>query len=85
MSLLQKTPHYRGGRRNFCQAERKIVDFSDWWNLTAISPNPLLAPRTSGPRDVPRYRALSLLQKDAARKNMVSDWPVVVVVFFYPL
>ena len=26
----------------------------------------LLAPHTSGPRDVPRYGALSLLQKDAA-------------------
>jgi hypothetical protein len=27
---------------------------------------PLLAPHTSGPRDVPRCGALSLLQKDAA-------------------
>ena len=53
----------------------------------------LLAPHTSGPRDVPRCGALSLLQKDAAlqggdlaetavqaeRKNVASDC----VVFFY--
>ena len=31
-----------------------------------INSAPLLAPHTSGPRDVPRCGALSLLQKDAA-------------------
>jgi hypothetical protein len=41
LSLLQKTPHYRGGRRNCYEAERKIVQsacvvlvVTDWWHLT---------------------------------------------------
>ena len=35
-------------------------------NMKNIILNFLLAPHTSGPRDVPRCGALSLLQKDAA-------------------
>ena len=42
-------------------------------------PNPLsvlLAPHTSGPRDVPRCGALSLLQKDAALQGGIQQKPL---------
>jgi hypothetical protein len=55
----------------------------------------LLAPHTSGPRDVPRCGALSLLQKDAAlqggssrnrcRLNFKMCTSVTACVFFYPM
>ena len=37
---------------------------------------PLLAPQTSGPRDVPRCGALSLLQKDAALQGGIQLKPL---------
>jgi hypothetical protein len=36
----------------------------------------LLAPHTSGPRDVPRWGALSLLQKDAALQGGIQQKPL---------
>ena len=36
----------------------------------------LLAPHTSGPRDVPRCGALSLLQKDAALQGGIQQKPL---------
>ena len=36
----------------------------------------LLAPHTSGPRDVPRCGALSLLQKDAALQGEIQQKPL---------
>ena len=41
-----------------------VLCISSWFNC--FYGEPLLAPHTSGPRDVPRCGALSLLQKDAA-------------------
>ena len=36
----------------------------------------LLAPHTSGPRDLPRCGALSLLQKDAALQGGIKQKPL---------
>jgi hypothetical protein len=41
-----------------------------------IAPMDLLAPHTSGPRDVPRCGALSLLQKDAALQVGIQQKPL---------
>jgi hypothetical protein len=38
--------------------------------------NVFLAPHTSGPRDVPRCGALSLLQKDAALQGGIQQKPL---------
>jgi hypothetical protein len=44
LSLLQKTPHYRGGRQITARLNSKLRDLPDWWwrYLTAISPSPPL-------------------------------------------
>ena len=43
LSLLQKTPHYRGVGEIAARLNVKLCDLTGfgWWHLTAISPSPL--------------------------------------------
>jgi hypothetical protein len=48
-----------------------------WYGLLKVQLlNIILAPHTSGPRDVPRCGALSLLQKDATLQEGVEQKPL---------